>query len=78
MSGSTRRIWLVTRREWNQRARTRAFQISTLVSVAIVVALIMVPEIYGGGDTPTRTVGWLAATPRSSHRCFVPPEAGSI
>jgi ABC-2 type transport system permease protein len=47
----------VTRREWDQRARTRAFQISTLVSVAIVVILIAVPEIYGGGDSPTRTVG---------------------
>ncbi len=57
MSGSTRRIWLVTRREWDQRARTRAFQISTLISAAIVVVLIMVPEIYGGGDRPTRTVG---------------------
>ena len=57
MNGSARRIWLVTRREWDQRARTRAFQISTIVSVAIVVVLIMVPEIYGGGDRPTRTVG---------------------
>jgi ABC-2 type transport system permease protein len=57
MSGSTRRIWLVTRREWDQRARTRAFRISTLVSVAIVVVLILVPEIYGGGDTLMRTVG---------------------
>ena len=57
MSGGARRIWLVTRREWNQRARTRAFQISTIVSVAIVVVLIMVPEMYGGGDRPTRTVG---------------------
>jgi ABC-2 type transport system permease protein len=57
MSGNTRRIWLVTRREWDQRARTRAFQISTLVSVLIVVVLIMVPEIYGDGDKPTRTVG---------------------
>jgi ABC-2 type transport system permease protein len=57
MSGSLRRIWLVTRREWDQRARTRAFQISTLISAAIVVVLIMVPEIYGGGDRPTRTVG---------------------
>lgn len=57
MSGGARRIWLVTRREWDQRARTRAFQISTLISVAIVVVLIMVPEIYGGGGRPTRTVG---------------------
>ena len=47
----------MTRREWNQRAQTRAFQISTLVSIAIVVVLIMVPEIYGGGDRHTRTVG---------------------
>lgn len=57
MSGGARRIWLVTRREWDQRARTRAFQISTLLSVAVVVILIMVPEIYGGGQRPTRTVG---------------------
>jgi ABC-2 type transport system permease protein len=57
MSGSARRIWLVTRREWDQRARTRAFAISTIVSVVIVAALIMVPEIFGGGDRPTRTVG---------------------
>lgn len=47
----------MTRREWDQRARTRVFRISTLVSVAIVVVLIMVPEIYGVGDRPTRTVG---------------------
>jgi ABC-2 type transport system permease protein len=57
MSGIARRIWLVTRREWDQRARTRAFGISTLLSAAIVVLLIMVPEIYGGGERPTRTVG---------------------
>ena len=57
MSGITRRMWLVTRREWNQRARTRAFLGSTLLSVLIVVVLIMVPEIYAGGDPPSRTVG---------------------
>jgi len=57
MSGITRRTWLVTRREWNQRARTRAFLGSTLLSVLIVVVLIMVPEIYGGGGPPSRTVG---------------------
>jgi ABC-2 type transport system permease protein len=34
--------------------RTRAFRISTLISVVIVVALIVLP---GGDDTPTRTVG---------------------
>ena len=38
MNGVLRRVWLVARREWNQRARTRAFRISTLISIGIVVA----------------------------------------
>ena len=57
MSGGLRRLWLVARREWNQRARSLAFRISTLISVLIVVALIVVPEMYGGGVKPERTVG---------------------
>jgi ABC-2 type transport system permease protein len=57
MSDGMRRMWLVARREWNQRARTTAFRVSTLVAIAVVVALIMVPEMYGGGETPPRTVG---------------------
>jgi ABC-2 type transport system permease protein len=57
MSGGARRLWLVARREWNQRVRSLAFRISTLISVLIVVALIVVPEMYGGGVKPTRTVG---------------------
>jgi ABC-2 type transport system permease protein len=57
MNRGIRHVWLVTRREWNQRAGTTAFRISTLVTAAIVVLLIMVPEIYGGGEPPARTVG---------------------
>jgi ABC-2 type transport system permease protein len=57
MSGGLRRAWLVSRREWNQRVRTTAFRVSTIVSVLIVVVLIMVPQIYGGGTRPSRTVG---------------------
>ena len=57
MSGSGRRLWLVARREWNQRVRTLAFRISTLISILIVVALILVPDIYGGGAKRERTVG---------------------
>jgi len=57
MSGGWRRPWLVARREWTQRVRSRAFQISTLISILIVVALIVVPEMYGGGVKPTRTIG---------------------
>ena len=57
MSGGWRRVGLVARREWDQRARTTAFRISTLISILIVVAIIVVPEMYGGGVEPTRTVG---------------------
>ena len=57
MSGGGRRVWLVARREWNQRVRTLAFRISTVISILIVVAIIVVPEMYGGGVKPTRTVG---------------------
>lgn len=62
MSGGTRRIWLVTRREWNQRVRTTTFRVSTILSVAVVVALIMVPEMYGGGANPIRTIGLVGAS----------------
>jgi ABC-2 type transport system permease protein len=57
MSGGWRNLWLVARREWNQRVRTLAFRISTLISILIVVALIMVPDTYGGGAKRELTVG---------------------
>jgi ABC-2 type transport system permease protein len=50
-------MWLVARREWNQRVRTLAFRISTVISILIVVLLVAVPQMYGGGASPTRTVG---------------------
>jgi ABC-2 type transport system permease protein len=63
MSGGRRRTRLVARREWNQRVRSRTFQISTLIAILIVVALIAVPEIYGRGDEPTRTIGLVGQSP---------------
>lgn len=57
MSGRWRHPWLVARREWNQRVRTVAFRISTLVSILIVVALILVPDTYSGAARRERTVG---------------------
>jgi ABC-2 type transport system permease protein len=63
MNGSARRLWLVARREWNQRLRTLAFRISTLISVLIVVALILVPDMYGGGANE-RTVGVVGRSSR--------------
>jgi len=56
MSGA-RRVWLVIRREWIQRVRSTAFRVSTALSAAIVVAIIVIPQMYGGGATPTKVVG---------------------
>ena len=63
MNGSARRQWLVARREWNQRLRTLAFRISTVISVVIVVALILVRDVYGEGANE-RTVGVVGESSR--------------
>lgn len=55
MTGGLRRAWLVARREWDQRVRSRAFVIATAISIAIVVAIIAVPDLAGSGRA--RTVG---------------------
>jgi ABC-2 type transport system permease protein len=52
-----RRLWLVARREWSQRVRTLAFRVATMISIVIVVAIILVSEMYGGGSESARTVG---------------------
>ena len=57
MSAGWRRMWLVSRREWNQRIRNTSFRLSTLISILIVVAIILVPDSLGGGAGRERTVG---------------------
>lgn len=61
MSG-WRHVWLVARREWNQRVKTTSFQISTLISIALVLAVILIPDMYGGGASRERTVGLVGET----------------
>jgi ABC-2 type transport system permease protein len=56
MTGGGQRAWLVARREWTQRIRSRAFRVSTVLSILIVVAIIVVPQIVGNAGKPTRTV----------------------
>jgi ABC-2 type transport system permease protein len=57
MTGSFGRAWLVARREWDQRVRSRAFAIATAISIALVIAIILVPDLIDTGTT--RTVGLL-------------------
>jgi ABC-2 type transport system permease protein len=61
-TSGARRTWLVARREWNQRVRTLAFRVSTLVTIGIVAALILLPGIYGDTAKPERTVGLVGST----------------
>jgi ABC-2 type transport system permease protein len=58
-----RRLSLVIRREWNQRVRSNAFWISTVLSAAILVAIIAMPQILGGGADTSRTVGIVGENP---------------
>jgi ABC-2 type transport system permease protein len=57
-----RAVWLVVRREWNQRVRSNAFRISTLIAAAIVVAIIISPQLLGGNVKPSRTVALVGRT----------------
>ena len=52
----------MTRREWNQRLARSPFGSRRSISILIVVVLIMVPDIYGGGDGNRRTVGLVGAS----------------
>jgi ABC-2 type transport system permease protein len=60
MSG-LRSLLLVARRELVERARSRAFLASTLVTLVIVAFLIVGPRLFGGDDT--MTVGLTGRTP---------------
>ena len=49
-------LWQVARRELTERARSRAYLLTTGFTVLIVVGLIVVPGLFGG-DTEESTVG---------------------
>jgi ABC-2 type transport system permease protein len=52
-----RAIWLVTRREFMERFRTRAFQLSLVLTVAIVAAVGIVAGVVGDDGPQDYTVG---------------------
>lgn len=49
-------LWQVTLREVTERAKSKAFLITTVLTVLIVAALIILPDLFGGG-TDEATVG---------------------
>jgi ABC-2 type transport system permease protein len=54
-------IRLTARRELAERTRERSFLISTLVTLAILCAIIVVPRLFGAGRPPTFDVGLVGA-----------------
>ena len=52
-----RAVMLVTRREFGERIRTRAFQISTAVTILIVAAIAVAAGLLGGDGDEEYTVG---------------------
>ncbi len=54
---AARTIWLVARRELRERVASRAFQISTGLTILIVLGLLLAPILFGLDDPPEYTIG---------------------
>ncbi len=42
-------MWRVARRELKERGRSKSFLITSIVTLVIVIALVVLPEVFGGG-----------------------------
>lgn len=64
----SRRIWIVAAREVRERGRTRAFQLSTVVAVLGMAALIVLPSLLSSETKPYRVglAGTVAAGTREA------------
>ena len=49
-------LWLVTRRELRERGRSKGFIISSVLTVAILLGIILIPQALGG-DAATLEIG---------------------
>ncbi len=56
-------IRLVAVREIKERVASRAFQISTAVTLLIVIGLLVAPTLLGGDDSVTYSIGTVGETP---------------
>ena len=58
-------IKLTARRELVERTRERSFLISTIVTLVILCAIIVLPRVFGAGDTPKFDVGLVGSASQS-------------
>jgi ABC-2 type transport system permease protein len=57
-------IGLVARREFEERLRSRAFQISTAITVVIILAIVIVPTFIDSEDGREYSLGVVGETPQ--------------
>lgn len=62
-------VRLVARREIRERAFKRSYVISTLVTLLVVVAIVVVPQLLGGGPTELR-IGLLGDEPAATRQAL--------
>lgn len=60
---SLRTVWLVARRELRERVASRAFQISTALTVVLVLGLLLAPTLFGLDEPPDYTIGVVGDQP---------------
>lgn len=58
-----RSIWLVAARELRERVASRAFQISTALTVLIVLGLLLAPSVFGLDEPPNYSIGVVGEIP---------------
>jgi len=59
----TRQVLLVAARDFRERITSRAFQISTILTVVLIGGFILLPSLLGADDAPRWDVGTVGAPP---------------
>jgi ABC-2 type transport system permease protein len=60
---ASRQVYLVAARDFRERVTSRAFQISTVLTVLLIGGFILLPSILGVDDAPTWDVGSVGPAP---------------
>ena len=56
-------IFLIAKRDFRERATSRAFQLSTGVTLLFVVGMLLLPSLFGGDDLTVWSIGVVGDTP---------------
>jgi len=72
-------VRLVAVREVRERATSRSFQVSTAVTVLLVLAVVFLPAIFASDDAPSYTIGAVGTAPADLDQLVIQdaPEPGT-